>query len=253
MPSSTPAAAARALVGRGLADRLDRQPLHLGAGGSSGRSGRRRGRRRTGCRARSARSRRRWWRARRGARCAGCEHPVLLGRRQPRVQRHDLECPRRSSRRASASAVSRISRSPDRKTRMSPGPSRAQLGDRVDDGLDLVARRRRPVVLVVRRRRLLERPVADLDRVGPPGHLDRSAPAGPGSAKCAANRSGSMVAEVMITLRSGRRGSSRVQVAEEEVDVQAALVRLVDDERVVAAAAAGRAASRRAGCRRSSA
>ena len=52
--------------------------------------------------------------------------------------------------------------------------------------------------------------------------------------KCSLKRSGSMVAEVMITLRSGRRGSSRLQVAEDEVDVQAALVRLVDDQRVVA-------------------
>ena len=45
----------------------------------------------------------------------------------------------------------------------------------------------------------------------------------------------SMVAEVMTTLRSGRRGRSCVQVAEQEVDVQAALVGLVDDQGVVAA------------------
>jgi hypothetical protein len=50
------------------------------------------------------------------------------------------------------------------------------------------------------------------------------------SSKCRENRSGSIVAEVMITLRSGA-----LEVAEDEVDVQAALVRLVDDQRVVAA------------------
>ena len=52
--------------------------------------------------------------------------------------------------------------------------------------------------------------------------------------KCWENRSTSIVAEVMTTLRSGRRGSSVLEVAEEEVDVEAALVGLVDDERVVA-------------------
>ena len=31
------------------------------------------------------------------------------------------------------------------------------------------------------------------------------------SAKCSANRAGSMVADVMISLRSGRRGSSRLR------------------------------------------
>ena len=54
-------------------------------------------------------------------------------------------------------------------------------------------------------------------------------------AKCSANRSGSMVAEVMITLRSGRLGQQLGEVAQDEVDVEAALVRLVDDQRVVLA------------------
>ena len=39
----------------------------------------------------------------------------------------------------------------------------------------------------------------------------------------------------MISLRSGRRGSSRREVAEQEVDVEAPLVGLVDDDRVVLA------------------
>ena len=54
------------------------------------------------------------------------------------------------------------------------------------------------------------------------------------SAKCWAKRSGSMVAEVMISLRSGRFGSSCLRKPEDEVDVEAALVGLVDDQRVVA-------------------
>ena len=116
----------------------------------------------------------------------GLEHPVLLGRGQPRVQREHLQP---AAARPSASAVSLISRSPLRKTRMSPAP-RGQLVDRVDDRLALVS------VLV-------DRPVADLDWVGPAGHLDDRR-----AAEGAANRSGSMVAEVMMTLRSGRRGSS---------------------------------------------
>ncbi len=51
--------------------------------------------------------------------------------------------------------------------------------------------------------------------------------------KCCEKRSGSMVAEVMISFRSGRLGSSSLQIAEQEIDVQAALVGLVDDQRVV--------------------
>ena len=39
----------------------------------------------------------------------------------------------------------------------------------------------------------------------------------------------------MISFRSGRCGRIRLQAAEQEVDVEAALVRLVDDDRVVAA------------------
>jgi hypothetical protein len=53
--------------------------------------------------------------------------------------------------------------------------------------------------------------------------------------KCSAKRSGSIVADVMISLSSGRRGRMRWTVPSREVDVQAALVRLVDDDRVVAA------------------
>ncbi len=53
--------------------------------------------------------------------------------------------------------------------------------------------------------------------------------------KCSEKRSLSIVADVMMTFRSGRCGRSRDEVPEQEVDVEAALVRLVDDDRVVPA------------------
>ena len=84
-----------------------------------------------------------------------------------------------------------------------------QLVDGVLDRLGLVAEDRLTLLVVVR---LLEqRPVAHLDRVGAAGDLDDRRRRPVASAKCSANRSGSMVAEVMISLRSGRRGSSRLR------------------------------------------
>jgi hypothetical protein len=62
-------------------------------------------------------------------------------------------------------------------------------------------------------------------------HHDHRAPARR-RPKCFAKRSASMVAEVTMT--SGRAARQDLaQVAQQEVDVQAALVRLVDDDRVV--------------------
>ncbi len=144
--------------------------------------------------------------------------------------------------RRSASAVSRISRSPEKKTSTSPGPSTrssstasstawvwSRSSAAGSSGSD-------------------ERPVAHLDRVGAPGHLDDR-----------------RVAEVLgepfgvdggrgdDELEVGPARQQLLEVAEQEVDVQAALVRLVDDDRVVALAGRGRAGSRPAGCRRSSA
>ena len=54
------------------------------------------------------------------------------------------------------------------------------------------------------------------------------------SSKNFEKRSVSSVAELTITLRSARSGQDALEPAEQEVDGQAALVRLVDDERVVA-------------------
>ena len=111
----------------------------------------------------------------------GQHHPTGIGTRLARVGSKTRCCSAADSRAysgstsrpscpASASAVSRISRSPLRNTRMSPGPTALQLGDRVEDALDLVLR------LLLRVVGVGQRPVPHLDRVGPPGHLDRWGP-----------------------------------------------------------------------------
>ena len=143
------AAAALALVGAGLRDRLDRQPLDLGAvavaadAGGAGvddvldaRDGQRglgdvRGQHDARCR-RAAGRRGAARRARAGRRGAG-----------PRCRGAAAGLDRARS----ASAVSRISRSPERKTRTSPVALAGQLLDGLADALDLVlgspSRRRR--------------------------------------------------------------------------------------------------------------
>ena len=55
------------------------------------------------------------------------------------------------------------------------------------------------------------------------------------SSKARENAWVSIVAEVMISSQSGRRASNPLQVAEQKIDVQTALVRLVDDDGVVLA------------------
>ena len=127
------AAPAGALVGRGLRDRLDRQPLHLQSLAVAGDA--------RGARVDDVADARH---GQRGLGDVGGQHdapaavrgedPVLLGGRQPGVQRQDLGDPVELDGRRSASAVSRISRSPERNTRTSPG----RLG-----GQQLARRRRR--------------------------------------------------------------------------------------------------------------
>ena len=70
MPVGDAAAAALALVGAGLADRLDREPLDLQPRAVAADPRLCRGRPRSGCRGRSGTSRRRWSRARPGGPCA---------------------------------------------------------------------------------------------------------------------------------------------------------------------------------------
>ncbi|BDZ55790.1 hypothetical protein GCM10025870_28630 [Agromyces marinus] len=80
-----------------------------------------------------------------------------------------------------------------------------------------------------------ERAVPHLDRVGAPGHLDdrgrlaRAAGEVRGEALRVDRRARDDHAQV------GAAGEEPLEVAEQEVDVEAALVRLVDDDRVVAA------------------
>ena len=139
------------------------------------------------------------------------------------------------------SAASRISRSPGRKTRMSPGRFAPQLVDRVGDG-----------VVEVEVLALLERPPALFDREQAARDLDhRRRPVARGEVLREAV--GVDRGRGDDDLQVGPPRQDLAQVAEQEVDVQAALVRLVDDQRVVGAGAAGRSASRPAGCRRSSA
>ena len=130
----------------------------------SARSAPSRGRSRSGCRARSATSRRRWWPARSVVPCAG---------RRP--------CAGRPPTAASRAGRSRCSAAPARRARPgcrgSPAPRRGtrgcrpalgdQLVDRVEDGGDLV-----PVGIGALVVRVDDRAVADLDGVGAPADLD---------------------------------------------------------------------------------
>ena len=90
------------------------------------------------------------------------------------------------------------------------GALRRQLGHGVDDRLGLVADDR--LALLVLLGELDEGPVADLDRVGAAADLDDrrrvAAAVGEVLARTARGRSSR---DVMISLRSGRRGSSRLR------------------------------------------
>ena len=82
-------------------------------------------------------------------------------------------------------------------------------------------------------RREILRPRRAADSAPRPGSSCPSTRTIGASPKCRAKRSGSIVADVMMIFRSGRCRSMLSQVAQDEVDVEAALVRLVDDQRVV--------------------
>ncbi len=160
-----PPAAAGPLVGRRLADRLDRQPLHLGARRVAGDArdaavddvpDAGHGQRRLGDVGGEHDA---------ATRVAG-EDPVLLGGRQPGVEGHDLE---------PVDALQRIGGVPDlplaRQEHQDVARAlAAQLLDRVDDRLGLVADDR--LALLVGLGEGDQRAVADLDRVGAAGHLD---------------------------------------------------------------------------------
>ena len=228
MPSRGPAAAALALVGRGLRDRLDRQPLHLEPVAVAGDPG--------GAGVDHVLDA---GHGQRGLGDVGGEHDPPAGvrlRRPGAARRRTAGRTAAGSRcrgRFAAGAARRRCRGSPARRRGTPGCRRAlggQLVDRVADRLDLVAARssaRRPSSPGRR-----QRPVADLDRVGPAGHLDdrrRVAAASEvlGEPLGVDGRRGDDHLEV------GAAGQQLLEVAEDEVDVEAALVRLVDDERVV--------------------
>ena len=186
-------AAALALVGRRLRDRLDRQPLDLQAG-------------RVAADARRARVHdvADPGHGERGLGDVGGEHDaaagvgredaVLLGGGQPRVQRQDLDVGAQPSAQR-VGRVADLALAAEEARARRPRRARAQqlvhgVGDRVDAG-----RRRAP-----RAAGSAPRP----DRCGPTPRPPARRRSGARSAP------GSIVAEVMISLRSGRRGRIRL-------------------------------------------
>ena len=109
---------------------------------------------------------------------------------------------------------------------MSPGPDPAELGDGVGDGVELVA-----VGIGVGVVGVDDGPVADVDGVGAAGDLDdrRAEP------KCVGEALGVDGGRGDDDLEVGAAGEQLGEVAEDEVDVEAAFVGLVDDQGVVAA------------------
>ena len=160
------------------------------------------------------------------------EDAVLLGVREPRVQRQDLDRAR-SAALVGELVVQRVRSVADlpltaQEDQYVAGRLDGEFVDGVQDRLGLVAVDRARVVRVV------DRAVAHLDRIGPAGDLDDR------------RRRALAVREVLGEplgvdgrrgddhLEVGAAGEEPLEVTEDEVDVQAALVRLVDDERVVA-------------------
>ena len=226
------AAAPRSLVGRGLADRLDRQPLHLGARGVA------RDPRDAGVDDVPD--------ARHGqgglgdvggqhdaAPGVGGEDAVLLGGREPRVERHHLGAAAAGGGGQLGQGVGGVAdlALAGQEDQHVAGSLGAELAHRVDDRLGLVALDRLALVVVLAE--VQERSVADLDGVGAPGDLH--------DGRRVAVAVGEVGGEAVDV--DGGRGDDQLEVgparqqplevAEQEVDVERALVGLVDDDRVV--------------------
>ena len=131
---------------------------------------------------------------------------------------------KRSCAPARASAASRISRSPEQKTRTSPPPS--ALSSRTASTMPVFWSR-----LAV----LEQRAVAHLDRVRAPRHLDDGRRRAVGAGEVRREPGGVDRGRGDDHPQVGAPGQQLLEVAEQEVDVEAALVRLVHDDRVVAA------------------
>ena len=222
-----PPAAPGALAGRGLRHRLDRQPLHLepvavpgdasGAGVDDVAD--------AGHGQRGLRDVRGQHDATAGVRG---EDPVLLGGRQARVERHHLG-QRQVEALEHLGGVADLPLPGEEHEDVAVALAR-ELLDRVDDALRLVARGVGLVgVVLVGARRLLERAVADLHGVGATADLDdRGAAEVVGEPLRVDGGAGDDQPQV------GAPRQQLVEVAEQEVDGEAAFVRLVDDEGVVA-------------------
>ena len=233
-----PAAASRPLVGAGLADRLDRQPLDLeplGVAADPGGAGvddvadpgdGQRGLGHVG-------------RDHDPAAGVPGEDPVLLGGREPPVEGQHLGAGQlHTLQRVGGVADLPLARAEDEDVlprAVTARPLGPQLLDRLADAGDLVDLDEGGLALLGRRPLALERAVADLDRVGAPGDLDDR-----GGPTVGVGEVGGEPVDVDgrrrdddLQVRPARQ--QLAQVAQDEVDVEAALVRLVDDERVVAA------------------
>ena len=210
-------AAALALVGAGLRDRLDRQPLHLGPGAVAGDP--------RGAGIDHVPD------AGHGQRGLGDvggqhdppagvrrEHLVLLGRRQPGVQRQHLGAVRQRAGAAPPRCRGSRARRTGRPARRRAPPGRA---------------RRTAAVIGLRSGR-----PPSCRRAGsgpPPGTCGRTPRRTGAPPKCSANRCRVDRRRGDDQLEVGPARQQLLEVAEQEVDVEAALVRLVDDQRVVPA------------------
>ncbi len=153
---------------------------------------------------------------------ARLEHPVLLGGGQPRVQRQDVEVHLGGLQRLGG--VADLPLAGEEHQDVTGRALAAELGDGVDDALDLVAGLGARVVGVG------QGAVPDLDGERAAGHLDdRRIAEVAGEPVRVDRRRGDDHLEVRTP------GQQLGEVAEQEVDVEAALVGLVDDEGVVAA------------------
>ena len=214
------AAAALALVGRGLGDRLDRQPLDLQPRAVAAHP-----RQARVDDVLDARDRQRRLgdvgRQHDAAPAVGLEDLLLLGVGEPRVERQDVDVVAQPAAQR-VGGVADLALAAQEHQHVAVAALAQQLVDGVADRLGLVALR-----AVVGQR---QRPVADLDREGAAAHLDHRRVAEVlGELPGVDRRRGDDQLEV------GPLGQQLVQEAEQEVDVQRALVGLVDDDGVVAA------------------
>ncbi|MBV6489644.1 MAG: hypothetical protein GHHEDOFH_03647 [Pseudorhodoplanes sp.] len=174
------------------------------------------------------------------------EHALLFGRRQARIQRQDLDRPARPRRSAARRALARVQAAQMvghvANLALAGQEHEYVAGRLAPQRLDRLVDPRRQVgfVLVVAVA-VVEAPVADLHRIEPPRDFDHGCrldvlarrpgapPEMPGEALGVDRRRGDDQLQVVAP----RPFDQLLQVAEQEVDVQAALVRLVDDEGVV--------------------